>query len=74
MFFSSLLKEVSQRIGAVIQNTIIQKVSVAPCTVGRVPSRGQGSSGFLRSISSAPEQQKQIINDIKFKERAAVCC
>ena len=42
---------------------IIQKVSVAPCTVGQVPSRGQGSSGFLRSISSAPEEQ-QIIYDM----------
>ena len=72
MFFS-VLKEVSQRIDTVTQNMIIQKVSVKPCTVGRVPSRDQGSSGFLRSISSAPEQQQQIIYDIKFKERAAVC-
>ena len=50
---------------------IIQKVSVKPCTVGRVPSRDQGFSGFLRSISSAPEQQ-QIVYDTKLKKRAAV--
>ena len=65
----SVLKEVSQRIDTVTQNMIIQKVSVAPCTVGQVPSRDQGSSGFLRSISSAPVQQ-QITHQV---QRASSC-
>ena len=68
--FFSVLKELSERIDTVTQKIIFQLVSVAPCTVGQVPSRDQGSSGFLRSISSAPEQQQQITYQV---QRAFSC-